>query len=172
MRASLPLAVPAAPAGPLLLASRVDLCGAVSAGCSPASSPLLHLILRALGLPVGRGQRLIFLGVLPEGHEFLMGTAALLLEEGQECLPTSVSEAEKDEGRGPQQGPLSITLARRLVSLHLLPPPSAASPVPLPPKQRGPWDGGAAQSPNYCPAGVMGPWQDQLILNRTKLLDP
>lgn len=97
--------VPAVPAGPLLLAcvaSRVGLRGAVSAGCSPASSALLRLILRALGLPVGRGQRLIFLGVLPEGHEFLMGTAALLLEEGQECLPASVSEAEKDEGRGPQ----------------------------------------------------------------------
>lgn len=105
VRASLPLVVPAVPAGPLLLAcvaSHVGLRGAVSAGCSPASSALLRLILRALGLPVGRGQRLIFLGVLPEGHEFLMGTAALLLEEGQECLPASVSEAEKDEGRGPQ----------------------------------------------------------------------
>lgn len=76
--------------------------GTISAGCSPASFPAplsSRLILRALGLPDGRGQRLIFQGVHPEGHEFLVGTAALLLEEGRGRLPASVSEAEKDEGR-------------------------------------------------------------------------
>ena len=76
--------------------------GTISAGCSPARLPAplsSHLILRARGLPVGRGQRLVFPGVHPEGHEFLVGTAALLLEEGRGRLPASASEAEKDEGR-------------------------------------------------------------------------
>ena len=77
--------------------------GAISAGCSPASFPAplsSHLILCAHGLLVGRGQRLVLPGVHPEGHEFLVGTAALLLEEGRGRLPVSVSEAEKDGGRG------------------------------------------------------------------------
>ncbi|CAN0264751.1 unnamed protein product [Rangifer tarandus platyrhynchus] len=98
------------------------------------------------------GQRLIFPGVHPEGHEFLVGTAALLLEEGRGRLPASVSEAEKDEGRWPQQGPPAVTLARRLAIRHLLPPPSAA-PVCLPPKQRVP---GKGEQPRVLTAALQG----------------
>lgn len=99
----LPSVVPACPPGPFLpkrVTSRVDLrrrlCWLLS-----SELPLLRLILRALGLPVGRGQRLIFPGVLPEGHEF-QGHRCPPARGRSGVPPASVSEAEKDEGRGPQ----------------------------------------------------------------------